>query len=54
LLYYKVISSIPKNINKNKYLELEQKFIKFSEDIKIPLVDLDLLFWAKQTGVVFK
>jgi len=54
LLYYRVISSIPKNINKNKYLELEQKFIKFSQDIKISLVDLDLLFWAKQTGVVFK
>jgi len=54
LLYYRVISSIPKNINKNKYLELEQKFIKFSQDIKIPLVDLDLLFWAKQTGFVFK
>jgi N-glycosylase/DNA lyase len=54
LLYYKVIPSIPKSINKNRYLELEQKFIKFSQDIKIPLVDLDLLFWAKQTGVVFK
>jgi N-glycosylase/DNA lyase len=54
LLGYRVISSIPKSINKNRYLELEQKFIKFSQDIKIPLVDLDLLFWAKQTGVVFK
>ena len=54
LLYYKVIPSIPKSINKNRYLELEQKFIKFSQDIKIPLVDLDLLFWAKQTGFVFK
>jgi len=54
LLGYRVIPSIPKSINKNRYLELEQKFIKFSQDIKIPLVDLDLLFWAKQTGVVFK
>jgi N-glycosylase/DNA lyase len=54
LLYYKVIPSIPKSINKNRYLELEQKFIKFSQDIKISLVDLDLLFWAKQTGFVFK
>jgi len=54
LLYYRVISSIPKSINKNRYLELEQKFIKFSQDIKISLVDLDLLFWAKQTGFVFK
>jgi len=54
LLGYRVISSIPKSVNKNRYLELEQKFIKFSQDIKIPLVDLDLLFWAKQTGVVFK
>ncbi len=54
LIEYKVISKIPKNVDKNKYLELEQKFIMFSNRVKIPLVDLDLLFWAKQTGFVFK
>lgn len=50
----KVIKTIPKSLTTKKYLEIEQKFINFSKKIKIPLVDLDLFFWAKQTGFVFK
>lgn len=50
----KVIKEIPKSLTRNKYLEIEQKFINFSKKVKIPVVDLDLLFWAKQTGFVFK
>ncbi|MEM4368028.1 MAG: N-glycosylase/DNA lyase [Candidatus Anstonellales archaeon] len=50
----RVIKTIPKSLTTKKYLDIEQKFINFSKKIKIPLVDLDLLFWAKQTGVVFK
>lgn len=49
-----VIKTIPKRLTFKKYLEIEQKFINFSKKIKIPLVDLDLLFWARQTGFVFK
>lgn len=50
----RVIKTIPKSLTTKKYLDIEQKFINFSKKIKIPLVDLDLLFWAKQAGVVFK
>jgi len=28
------------------YLEIEQKFLNFSKDIKIPIDELDLLFWS--------
>lgn len=51
---YGVINSAPQSISKKQYLELEKKMQQFSEDIKIPLPDLDLLFWSSQTGRIFK
>ncbi len=50
----KVIKKIPKTLSKKSYLEIEKKFSVFSKKINIPMVDLDLTFWAKQTGYVFK
>jgi len=50
----KVINKIPQNLNKNNYLLIEQKFYKFSKKIKIPMDELDLLFWSIETGRVFK
>ena len=49
-----IIDAIPKNINKRDYLEMEKKLRDFSERIKIPLSHLDLLFWSKETGELFK
>ncbi len=40
--------------NKKHYLELENKFLGFSKKIGIPIDHLDLLFWSKETGEVFK
>jgi len=40
--------------NTKHYLELEQKFIKFSKDVNIPIDHLDLLFWSQETGELFK
>ncbi len=48
------IKEIPKSISKKQYLELENKFIKFSNKIKIPIDHLDLLFWSQETGEIFK
>ena len=49
-----VIDDIPKTITKKKYLELEKKFMEFSGKIKIPMDELDLLFWSMETGKIFK
>ncbi|MCX7956750.1 MAG: N-glycosylase/DNA lyase [Endomicrobia bacterium] len=54
LIKLKVIKTMPKSLKEKEYITIEQKFINFSKKIKIPLVDLDLLLWAKQTGFVFK
>ncbi len=43
-----------KNLTDKKYLEIENKMRKFSEEIKIPLDELDLLFWSEETGQIFK
>ncbi|MBU0628517.1 MAG: DNA lyase, partial [Nanoarchaeota archaeon] len=50
----KVINKIPKTLNKKNYLLIEDRFYKFSKKIKIPMDELDLLFWSIETGKVFK
>jgi N-glycosylase/DNA lyase len=40
--------------SKKHYLEIEKKFLSFSEKIGIPIDELDLLFWSKENGEIFK
>ena len=51
---YGVIDEIPKDLTKKKYIGIEEKMKRFSKDINIPMEELDLLFWAKETGKIFK
>lgn len=51
---YGIIRQEPRTITKRVYLELEEKLRKFSARIGIPMEELDLLFWACETGYVFK
>lgn len=50
----KIITDIPKSLNKTKYFEIEEKFYDFSKKINIPMDELDLLFWSIETGEVFR
>ena len=54
LYKHQVILQLPKTINKNKYFEIENQFTIFSKDISVPIDHLDLLFWAKENGEIFK
>jgi len=54
LVKYKVIPELPGSLNKKNYLEIEKKFQSFAKKVKIPMDELDLLFWAAETGEVFK
>ncbi len=49
-----VISEVPVSITRKRYLEIEEKLRRFSREIGIPLADLDLLFWSRETGWIFK
>ena len=40
--------------NKRDYLEKEKRFINFSKEVKIPIDELDLLFWSNENGEIFK
>lgn len=40
--------------NREEYLETEQKFRELSEDLDIPVPELDLLLWSIKTGEVFR
>jgi len=49
-----VIQDIKKTCTERTYKEIERKMIDFSKSFGIPLDQLDLLLWAKETGEVFK
>lgn len=51
---YKIIKEIPPSISRKAYLDIENSMRGFSKKVKIPLQELDLLFWSNQTGFVFK
>lgn len=49
-----VISSIPSSLTPRLYLKIEDKARRFSKRVRIPLEELDLLFWSRETGGIFK
>ena len=50
-----VIKAIPASVGSRKiYLDIEEKTRRFSKRIRIPMDELDLLFWSIQTGFIFK
>jgi len=51
---YEVIKETPKTLTKKTYLEIENKIREFSNKTNIPMSDLDLLLWSKETGIIFK
>ncbi len=55
LYRYGVIKKIPSSVGGRKiYVDIEDKMRDFSKKVKIPMEDMDLLFWSMQTGFVFK
>lgn len=54
LKFYNAIEEIPSTLTPKIYLEIEQKMTSFCKDIEIPMSHIDLLFWAMQTGGIFK
>lgn len=52
---YGVINKIPSSVGSRKvYMEIEDKMRAFSMKVRIPLGEMDLLFWSIETGFVFK
>jgi N-glycosylase/DNA lyase len=51
---YRVIKKLPRSLSKKGYLNIEEKVKGFCKEIKIPMDELDLLLWSRETGFVFK
>jgi N-glycosylase/DNA lyase len=43
-----------KNLTEKRYLSIESKMRTFAEGLNIPIEELDLLLWSRETGIVFK
>lgn len=54
LRYHGVVPTVPGSLTPRLYLSIEQQFMKFSREIDIPLDELDLLFWSRETGEIRK
>jgi N-glycosylase/DNA lyase len=54
LKQFNIIKDTPLSIGKKLYFHIEEKMRQFARDINIPLDALDLLFWSRQTGFIFK
>ncbi len=48
------IYEIPNMGSMKKYLEVEERFLEFSDKVDIPIDELDLLFWYDKTGEIIK
>jgi N-glycosylase/DNA lyase len=48
------IEEIPKSLNKNNYLEIENKFNLIARNLKMDSAELDLYMWHIKTGNVLK
>lgn len=51
---FNVIRDIPASVNGRLYFHIEDKMRQFAKETDIPLDALDLLFWSRQTGFIFK
>lgn len=54
LAHHNVLKTIPRTLTQRKYLAIENRFIVFAERVGIPMDELDLLFWSKETGEILK
>jgi len=51
---YGILKKAPRALGRKNYMEIENKIREFSRRVRIPMEELDLLFWSRQTGFLFK
>jgi N-glycosylase/DNA lyase len=49
-----VIRAIPRTLTPSRYLKIEERFAQFAAYVGIPLDELDLVFWSRETGKILK
>ncbi len=51
---HRIIRALPKSLTAPRYQAIEKKFRAFAGDVGIPMDELDLLFWSRETGEILK
>ncbi|MBU0759318.1 MAG: N-glycosylase/DNA lyase [Candidatus Omnitrophica bacterium] len=51
---YGVIKKIPESLSRKEYIKIEERMRDFFKQLNIPMEEVDLLFWSRETGVIFK
>lgn len=54
LKYYGALASIPTSLTPKRYAAIERRFDRFAATVRIPMDELDLLFWSNETGEILK
>lgn len=54
LVQFNIIKEMPKSITRSRYIQIEKDMKDFAKRIDIPVSHLDLVFWCKETGEIFK
>jgi len=54
LIRHGVIRRLPATLTAKRYLEIESRMERFARDVEIPMAALDLVFWSRETGEIFK
>ena len=51
---HRVIGRLPASLTARRYLRIEETMRAFSDFAEIPMEALDLVFWCRETGEIFK
>ena len=51
---HNVLRAIPRTLTPRRYLAVERSFRRFATAAGIPMDELDLLFWSRETGEILK
>jgi N-glycosylase/DNA lyase len=51
---HRIVGRMPRSLTPRRYLAIEDRMRAFASDVGIPLGALDLLFWSRETGEIFK
>jgi N-glycosylase/DNA lyase len=54
LVAYKVLEKLPPSLSPKVYVSIEKEMQNFSHEIGVPLDDLDMVLWCKESGGIFK
>ena len=54
LRYHGLLRTLPRTLNVRRYLATERRFRCFAAEVGIPMDELDLLFWSRETGQILK